>query len=197
MQHLLVQVQTQIDGRHAIIKQWGWYIWEFTFDAYPLHCYCCICITFNYSTVQTCTFLMIPYITLIARNTWPKFDCSCTFAQRYLMLVGSSCVLFLMFVCFLYVSLPHLSTCSAVSSSILHNGHNGHNGCSSSFLWFFFRSYMCSLILMASSTISPLHCSIYFFTSPFIIFNCSWFCFLSHCTPQFFLYIIPLDLLLD
>ena len=51
------------------------------------------------------------------------------------------------------LSLPHLSTCSVVSSSI---SHNGHNGCSSSFLWFFFKSHTCSLILMMCLTLELL-----------------------------------------
>ena len=42
-----------------------------------------------------------------------------------------SSALFLVFLCFLSGSVPHFSTCSAVSSSI---AHNQHNGCSSSLL---------------------------------------------------------------
>ena len=69
-QHILVQVQTRISGRHASIEKWGQYIWGSIFDAYPLYFYCCIRVTLRYRTVHTCIFLMVSYIILIASNRW-------------------------------------------------------------------------------------------------------------------------------
>ena len=89
-----------------------------------------------------------------------------------------------MFLCILCLCLRHWSTKSVMSSSV---SHNGHNGCSSSFLKFFFRPYMCSLVLMMSLTVSPLHTAQCIFHLPFIIFDCSRLCFIPHFPLEFFL----------